>query len=159
MQGSVDSDVLSGVPEGTTVLPTERNSAEYWDAQRQRLSYVMVVTYDGTDFSGFQVQTGKPKERTVAAALTRMLCMLLQVEEASLGMTVRSSLAVGMSPCTAPLHRALAWHHVKNVCACTGVRKDRQRGTCEEAVCAVFRGSDASGDRAPAPAHEFAAPI
>lgn len=49
----------------------------------------MIVTYDGTDFLGFQTQSRTNKERTVAGTLLKMLTILLQTETKSLSMVVR----------------------------------------------------------------------
>lgn len=62
-----------------------------WEANSSRYCYMMIVTYDGTDFFGYQVQHGKHRVRTVAGELLRVLCTVFQVDAASLSMNVRSS--------------------------------------------------------------------
>ena len=49
----------------------------------------MIVSYDGTDYRGYQLQRGSPGARTVAGELLRMLCTFFQVEAESLSMNVR----------------------------------------------------------------------
>lgn len=64
-----------------------------WEANSSRYCYLMIVTYDGTDFCGYQVQRGKHRARTVAGELLRVLCTVFQVDAASLSMNVCSPAA------------------------------------------------------------------
>lgn len=67
----------------------QSTSAEFWAAKRKGRSYVLILSYDGTDLSGFQLQSPGRVERTIAADLLRMLTTLLQVEARSLCLSVR----------------------------------------------------------------------
>jgi hypothetical protein len=64
----------------------------FWEAQRKKRSYVMLVTYDGTDFQGFQRQGRAKDQRTVAGALEKALSTMLQVEASTLSIGVRGPL-------------------------------------------------------------------
>lgn len=68
---------------------SQRNQEEFWVEQRKNKSYLMMVTYEGTGYLGFQIQTHSRKQRTVAGDLTKMLTTMLQVEASSLSLGVR----------------------------------------------------------------------
>lgn len=86
-----------------TAMPAGRTvHSRPWELNENRICYLMTVAYDGTDFHGYQVQVGTQGVRTVAGELMRMLCIIFQVEPASLSMNVRTRLSVPSSLIEAP---------------------------------------------------------
>lgn len=69
---------------------SQSDQEEFWASQRTKCSYLMMITYDGTDFLGFQVQSPSRAQRTVAGALLKMLTTMLQVDARSLSLGVRA---------------------------------------------------------------------
>ena len=60
-----------------------------WQRKVHRSSYVMIVAYDGTEYNGFQAQSGSARRcKTVHAAIEHALCVRLQASPKSLGVMV-----------------------------------------------------------------------
>jgi hypothetical protein len=55
---------------------------------------VQIVSYDGSDFNGYQLQRGRKDARTVQSTLEMMLCTLFRVKAESLSMNVFPSCKV-----------------------------------------------------------------
>lgn len=61
-----------------------------WQQNLHRFSYLAVIAYDGTEYNGYQAQTGDAKRsKTVHAAVLHALCVRLQASPESLKLVVR----------------------------------------------------------------------
>jgi hypothetical protein len=81
--------ISPGCPDATLGARSEVDIPA-WRKQLHRRSYLLVVSYDGTDFTGYQVQRGWHNARSVQSELERALCTRLQVPASSLAMNVRT---------------------------------------------------------------------
>eukprot|EP00892_Ulva_mutabilis_P003173 jgi/Ulvmu1/12857/UM098_0042.1 len=84
---------LDALQDGKEVQAPVGEHERPWEANANRFCYLMTVSYDGTDFYGYQIQCGR---RTVARELQRMLCTIFQVEPASLNMNASGRTDTGV---------------------------------------------------------------
>lgn len=84
------SSQLASLPDGV------ENELPAWQQRLNRKAFLLIVAYDGTDFSGWQAQRGQPELRTVQHYLERALSTRLQISPGELALTASGRTDAGV---------------------------------------------------------------